>query len=529
MKKFTAVVLDTSGIQKYVFGSNSLKHIIGASGLVYEVTQVWVCEELVKTGLTNLVFNKENQEWQIKPEALIENGELTAELVYAGGGNTVILFNTAEKAEEFIRCLSRRVLQEAPGLDVLFASQEFDWDDPAKPLRKIIQEVVDQVNQRKLNRRFSMPLLGLGVTADCQYTGLPAVRVEDGDRISAEVWAKLQASARSDERLQKIVPEEYRNYYEFAANFNEIGDKHQSSYLAVVHIDGNSMGKRVLRTARQDKNKDNRQYIFSMRDFSDSIEKAAQESLQDTILTLLLSIKDEKLGGAVKIKDTLPFRPIIFGGDDITFVCDGRLGLTLTAHYLQQITQKPLSDGETISARGGVALVKTHYPFARAYQIAEELAASARTYISESDQNEIKQTTAMDWHFSSSGPVQGLEQIRKQEYSVPAGSLVMRPVRLGEDGDWRTWEQFSRFVQALSDPEGDWVERRNKVKELREVLREGPQKVNLFRTLFRLPPLPSVAGEVDASKDGWIGKRCTIFDAIEVMDFFIPLMGVEHE
>jgi hypothetical protein len=28
-------------------------------------------------------------------------------------------------------------------------------------------------------------------------------------------------------------------------------------------------------------------------------------------------------------KICLPFRPLVYGGDDVTFVCDGRLGLVL--------------------------------------------------------------------------------------------------------------------------------------------------------------------------------------------------------
>ena len=30
-----------------------------------------------------------------------------------------------------------------------------------------------------------------------------------------------------------------------------------------------------------------------------------------------------------------PLRPIVFGGDDLTFVCHGRIGLALAARYLQ--------------------------------------------------------------------------------------------------------------------------------------------------------------------------------------------------
>lgn len=524
MKRFTVVVLDTSGIQKYVFSSNALKHIIGASGLVHEATHDWVYTALLERGPSNVDEKKE-----IEETACIENGELESELVYAGGGNTVILFKNPDQARIFIRSLTRRVLQDAPGLEIVAAMEEFDWDDSDRPLVSVVQQVVEQANQRKIDRLYSQPLPGLGVTASCQYTGLPAVHLVDDERVSSEIWEKLHAVDRSNARLNEIIPEEYRNYYEFVSDFSDIGDRHESSYIAVVHIDGNSMGKRVRALAELPKNQDNRTYIRSIREFSKSIEEAARHSLKESVLTILQSMRDGKIGGVVSINNhKLPFRPIIFGGDDITFVCDGRLGLTLTAHYLQLLTNQTLSTGEKISARAGVAVVKSHYPFARAYQIAEDLAASAKAYIAELDENDIKQTSALDWHFSSSGPVLELKDLRKREYEVPAGSLVMRPVHIENGGAWRSWKQFTSIVGELKDPE-KWTKGRNKLKTLREILRNGPKDVQHFRRLYRLPLFPTVLGEEEASQNtGWIGKNCTLFDAIEALDFFVPLEGSDH-
>ncbi len=54
----------------------------------------------------------------------IENG-LDAEVLYAGGGNFVVLFGDDDKGEEvckqFTSNLSQRALQEAPGLQLVIA------------------------------------------------------------------------------------------------------------------------------------------------------------------------------------------------------------------------------------------------------------------------------------------------------------------------------------------------------------------------------------------------------------------------
>ncbi len=112
MSKYTVTVIDTAGIQKYIFGSNSLKHNVGASGLVHYATHNWAFEELLKMGKTNIDSNHEfNAE-------TIENDDLKSELVYAGGGNTVILFKEKDIAKKFTKNLTCSVLMKASGLQL---------------------------------------------------------------------------------------------------------------------------------------------------------------------------------------------------------------------------------------------------------------------------------------------------------------------------------------------------------------------------------------------------------------------------
>ncbi|NJP11256.1 MAG: hypothetical protein HC866_18740 [Leptolyngbyaceae cyanobacterium RU_5_1] len=153
----------------------------------------------------------------------------------------------------------------------------------------------------------------------------------------------------------------------------------------------------------------------------------------------------------------LPFRPIVFGGDDVTFVCDGRLGVSLAIEYLNQFEtcakdpQTGLLDWDVTAnkfvvkgatAAAGVAIVKTHYPFARAYGLAEDLCDDAkklRTHFR--DKLEDWEGSTLDWHYALSGLFGGIDDIRDREYTVPAGSLTLRPVALSDDAPdvRRTW------------------------------------------------------------------------------------------
>jgi len=529
MGKLTVTVVDTAGIQNYIFGSNVLKHNVGASELVRCATHDWVYRELVALDATNVDLGG-----CINEQVTIEHNDLVSELVYAGGGNTVVLFRSPETAHEFTRRLAHRAFLEAPGLQLVVAHSEFDWE--AEALSQVVQATLEKVNRKKHDHAVSAPLLGLSVTADCQYTGLPAVDKNDDDppkRISAEVKAKEAAFEAAHERLTHLL---VLNGYDIPKDFDDFGrTKGESSYIAVIHTDGNRMGERVKDIAdAHPKPQDNRPYIQAIRAFSQSIGEAAQGALNATYRQLIQCIDHEgKIGGVVQLrgdndgKKKIPLRPIVMGGDDVTFVCDGRLGLTLTEFYLRQITAKPLADGKPLSARAGIAVVKSHFPFARAYALAEDLARSAKRYLNERKTPPYNEQdlSAIDWHFAVSGAVLDLEQIREREYTVEKGRLMMRPVRLGASvtSDWHSWETFARVV-AEFQPE-EWAERRNKIKALRDALRDGPDAVGQFLLAYGLPGLLAVPGNPDSANTGWIGKECTCFDAIEALEFFVPLEG----
>ncbi|HOK59103.1 MAG TPA: hypothetical protein PL047_08865 [Methanothrix sp.] len=522
MRKLTVTVIDTAGIQDYIFGSNVLKQNVGASELVRCATQDWVYRELAELGATNV-----DQNGHINDQMGIEKDNLVCELVYAGGGNAVILFRSLEKAREFTRYLTRCALQKAPGLQLVVAHNEFDWD--AQALSQVVLATLEQVRRKKHDPVVSTPLLGLSVTADCQYTGLPAVgKNQDGKRVSAEVRAKENAFEVAHRRLTEMLP---LNGYEIPKDFDDFGrTRGESSYIAVIHTDGNGMGRRVADIANNYRNSgDNRIYIQAIRAFSQSVVKVAQDALDATYRQLIRAIdkKEDKIGGVVPIREQkLPLRPIVMGGDDVTFVCDGRLGLTLTEFYLRQVTGQPLEDGKPLSVRAGVAVVKSHFPFARAYALAEELTRSAKQYLKERQAPPYNESdiSAMDWHFAVSGAWLDLEQIRERDYTVEAGKLTMRPVRLGAAAPW-DWHAWKIFVQLVAEFQSEkWSERRNKLYALHDALRDGPDAVEHFLKVYGFD-LPAVPGNPDSARRGWIGRECPYFDPIEALEFFVPLEG----
>ncbi|MEB3293032.1 MAG: hypothetical protein VKJ24_07715, partial [Synechococcales bacterium] len=207
MTQYTFTVIDTTGIQNYIFNSNRLRENIGASQLVKEVTGDWVKAILAEMGVP---IDRQNEP--------IETSNLPAELIYASGGNAQIIFREHETALKFTHCLSRRVLQEARGIQLLAAHKPFDWSDR---LHKVVDGVMkNELDRYKQTRIPSSPLLGLGITVSCNSTQFPAIALspdyrdsdDDSDDkpypISQEALHKHNASERAQKTLKDLFSDE---------------------------------------------------------------------------------------------------------------------------------------------------------------------------------------------------------------------------------------------------------------------------------------------------------------------------------
>lgn len=522
MSRNHVVVVDTAQIQPYVFGSNRLRENIGASHLVAQATGDWA------TALLG-----------------------PAELVYAGGGNVVARFEEAARAEFFIRGLSRRALAEAPGLRLVAESQDY----APGGLRAAVRAAFDRLAERKQGAALSAPLLGLSVTERCGATGLPATArtVEvAGDPssvypASAEVLCKRAAAEAARGRLAD--PREGtppgRDFY-FPADFGDLGRSvGEDSYIAVIHADGNGLGKRIQLLG--DGAEGDESYVEAVGSFSASLHRLSLEALRATVGRLQDHYTRAQTGlwDRIPLRQTamgdgvcLPMRPLVFGGDDVTFVCDGRLGLALAECYLQAFERLTRAlPGGPATACAGVAIVKTHYPFARAYALAEDLCQSAKGLHRRLLEEGQGEAACLDWHFTSGGLIGSLGEIRDREYE--GGTLTLRPVSLGVAGGVRRWESVRRGIDAFQGR--DWAERRSKVKALRDALREGPEAVRRFCLYFNRTVgdpdgrLPDVGRPLVSRENGWetdplsVGNasRCVYFDAVELFDRFVALDTLE--
>jgi hypothetical protein len=540
MTDFVLTMLDTTGIQHYIFNSNRLQENIGASELVYRATTLWAYDALEAAGLSHNFQYPGEPVQRYQPGFQIENEKgKAAEVVFAGGGNMLLIFQSLDDAQSFTRHLTRRLLIEAPGLAVAVQHLPFNWGKNELEEKRL--ELIRRLAAHKQSRLPSMPLLGLSVSAVCQSTGLPAVKLvhETDDptsalrRVSRETAAKLDATKAANKRLKDLLGQE-TDGYQFPFQIDNLGRlQGEESYVAVVHADGNQMGEHVKNATQNQP--DERAFIETLREFSIKVNAASLATLKDVVRRVVQATKD---GSVPTTGKNLPFRPLVFGGDDVTFLCNGQIGVSLAAAYLGAFEHEMNSQGlQKMYACAGVAIVKMHYPFARAYALSEDLAKNAKKFVRR--ETTEKDCSALDWHYATGGLSGDLGVIRAREYTTSEGLLNMRPVRLNTqagDSRGRAWRGGLEDVIVAFQHGPDWAKKHNKVIGLREPLRKGSDAVRTYLTNFELGQLPSL-GSPEAANSGWQDdkkwdekegkeldiRRCVYFDVVELFDQYIPL------
>ena len=289
MSQHFAMLIETSGIQKYVFGSNELTQNIGASEQVTQATTDWLFA--LDDGLLPRPHNAtlappgSASRWVLREKSLDDG--LAAEVVYAGGGNALLIFADGEEAKKVAYSLTRRALLEAPGLHLMLAHQAYQ----AGQLCATVTKLREQIAVQKRAPRMSASLLGLGVTATCAFTGEPAVDEDKNGRlISAEVQSKQrigQPVGLGNTRLIEYLGDVQRAGFGFVYDFDKLGMREESTYLAVVHTDGNRMGERIGKYAEREANQGDNAFIAAQRAFSVEVQETAHAALVSTVGLLL--------------------------------------------------------------------------------------------------------------------------------------------------------------------------------------------------------------------------------------------------
>lgn len=328
------------GIQGFIFKTNELKHIVGASELVEQIC-TYDFDEFAKNG----------------------------ESVVRAAGNIKFIFDRKEDCQKAVREFPKKVMTKAPGITISQAVVAFD-DDFGKAIDNL--EALLKVQRNKPSRSVNSGLIGI---KRANNTGLPVVcirKVDEKEIYIDEPTLKKEGSQNVKGLCEKSFGKDALIEKRIAYNISDITDK--NDWIAIIHADGNGLGKVVQKVGKQ---KD----LFM--EFSQKLDLATQEAANHAFKVVSNKFADKQI---------IPIRPVVLSGDDMTVIVRGDLAVHYAKAFISAFEEKTKEhlgeklkdkhvfdeDKDYLTACAGIAFVKSSYPFYYGYQLAEDLCGEAK-------------------------------------------------------------------------------------------------------------------------------------------------------
>lgn len=474
---------DVRGIQNYIFKSNAAKEIIGASVLV---------DKIITEGIKSYINARQNKdkymvEWtQDNPREFLENPEIEMQIMFIGGGNAYVLFRHGNECQKVNRFLAKYLLERTYSLNLAVAVVPKTED-----YSKDYESINNEMRRIKARMPLNMPVGAMPFMAADSITGYPLTSKEKDKYFSTEAKLKRMAFPRQED--EKIFD-------------NMVTEKGDSSTLAVIHIDGNSMGNRI---------KNEMQKINGYGDAIEHMRKLSTE-ISGTFRNAVDQMKAymDKLTPLVKENGTHKlYREIIVAGDDITFVCNAKIALPSVEYFM-----KFLGENSDFTACGGISFFNSHFPFSDAYQVAEACCENAKKRAKQKENrgDNDKIGNFLDYQICTNIRASKLDAYRDRHYRTEGKLFIARPYYISFAQDKYHMNEKNKKYQI--DHLKYWMEYfhkmpRSKAKRFRDTISMGENEIREQIAFLNSRGYKEFA---------WSEEEVGIwYDALEIMDWFI--------
>lgn len=534
-------VYDISGIQDFIFSSAKLKENIGGSKIVGDLFKVTLGESIRQ------VMPEARTEWnEYKDFEICSDSAIKCEVVYIGGGNAHVVFRDAKDFHQVNEVFAKRVFEESHCLNIAVAAIETDFSDFMEDRKQLIT----RLSQTKSSMVRQLPV---GAPAICKRDAqsmLPIIVRKNEAKKAAETEKRSRDRCLKLEAAEKAVKEIEKNEQEDSlAEPVELSmltpEKGVNGFIGVVHIDGNNMGVTINELMNAVPGNDYSAAVQEMRRISGVISKSFEDVLDEMTQHLQQlyhklegdrSSEEEKLFRRLFLKEgelVLPMRTLIADGDDITFVANGSIAIQLAAWFVQKIADKALDEEneKPFSACAGVALVKDHFPFSIAYEMAEACCASAKKKCkaaakpSKDAANQAgEKNTAVhgyiDWHICHSAYIRDIETLRRDLSPYQEKPLFKRPYCVEGPEATEGYHKLTDIVMALRSNAAFPISRQ---KDLRSAYMQGPDAVKMLLEQFKsrdvgITRIKAISELADTGYDS--DGRSILYDAMELSDYY---------
>lgn len=396
--------------QNYIFRSNRILEIVGASEniskswdvLFEQADKVFAQEGTLEKKTLRI---KDKSEFKIAEiDRAFDSKSLHMVELFRGGGNETVLFDSMDSYVKVNKAFSYYLLKEYPGMIPMAVCCEYTGDY-RKDYNSLMQ-AADREKNRMISgqREFILPFSMMDRNTFQPYSR--AIQYEgEVVRFTDEAYSKRRQGLKISNEDPKVKILD-----------NMVTKKGEESLLAVVHADGNNMGVKIAKMLEG--NTDYDFCISKMRKFTEDTDKVFSKAGLEAIKKRRDELWDE-YGTKSQNNHMFLYRKIVADGDDVTFVCNARFAMEYVKAYLKSVQEYHEKENSEwlYSSCAGICIFHSHYPFARAYAMAEQACDNAKKRVHSASDKEgapMEEGWA-DFHYIHNGIGGNLESVRERQ------------------------------------------------------------------------------------------------------------------
>ena len=453
------IITDTPSIKKYVFGSDPLNEVRGASARLDRLNRIEMESCLTKHPDIRHV-----------------------DRVYANGGSAQFLVQADDAAKVKAGCESMvRHIREQTGGEVGIVYGIAPLKDKASYPEAVRMAHFQLRCQREFatcHRSASLVPIIMGCSSSSH---LPAAHIEGSDILSQASYEKVHEGRDTRHHglwegwMRHLDAKgdwpDRKHWRELRCeSLTDIGNRSSwHNYIGIVYADGNAMGQ-IIQAMTQPE---------TFRQFS----KIVDESIQEACFIVLSEISESEVNKVrenykqQRVFERLAADILLLGGDDLLVALPANRALdfalkvtdrfeSLTKNRIdalqdtatKQFFHDRLGDrGFTISC--GVAVTKSNYPFYLALDLAEQLLKNAKRQNTRTSESGTQNVACVDFHVVAGANSYALGQVREDDYLTNSEAhRTLRPLSCSE---LKTLRKGVQLLQEVGFPQ-------SKLHELQE-------------------------------------------------------------
>ncbi len=428
------------GIQDFIFKTNKLKEIIGASKIVESidgVNKTYDIEADMNDGeVIKKTFDKYAKSFQEEYKL-----EYKPEVVLLVAGSMVLIFENEHDLEKLVLEMPKKVMQKAYGITFSQAVVKYEDNNYKNARAKLEEKLKIQRNKPAIPLDMNFSIL--------KQNPLTARPLEDEYDIGTRQKVKA---------FENYANKNYKN---------EKFDIHQiansKNKIAVIHADGNGLGNIV-----KDLTKD------TIKGFSLRLDSATKKAFNKAVN----EIKEDK------------YRKIVLDGDDLTLVCDASYALEFTQSFLSEFERLTKENGDNLTVCAGIAFCNEKYPMHYALNLAEDLCSEAKKHTKKIFEKEKVPPSCLMFHNIQSSAVKDFDKFIEDELTIKDKRLDFAPYYLSAKGQPKiqdfleTVKEFQKenspkgkLREWLNDLEYDENYAKNQLERIEEILFSSKNKI----------------------------------------------------